>query len=242
MNINDFGLYDPLSTPTSYFKAWFDDLSIATMGDENLQKKHLEIFLYRIHRLGLKINLEKSDFFIKVQSDNFKLLGFEVDKGKIIPDKAKLNVLKDFKTPKSTQDVQKYLGYITFIRHLLPLKILDPTTVLTPLTSATTQFKWNIEHEQAFNMINQLWHSSISYTESQSDNSIKIIYSDASDKLLGGILFSYNIDYFEKDPPNDLLDIEYTYKDHLEFCNINCKKFISSKKECSQFKNFIHLL
>ena len=242
MNIDDSGLYDPLSTPSSYFKAWFDDLSIATRGDEELHKKHLGIFLHRIHRLGLKINLEKSDFFIKVQSDNFKLLGFEVDKGKIIPNKAKLNVLKDFKTPKSTQDVQKYLGYITFIRHLLPLKVLDLTTVLTPLTSATTQFKWNTEHEQAFNMINQLLHSSISYAESQSDNSIKIIYSDASDKLLGGILFSYNIDYFESEPPNDLLDIEYTYKDHLEFYNINCKKFKSSKKECSHFKNFIHLL
>ena len=122
MNIDDSGLYDPLSTPSSYFKAWFDDLSIETRGDEELHKKHLGIFLHRIHRLGFKINVEKSEFFIKVQSDNFKLLGFEVDKGKIIPNKAKLNVLKDFKTPKSTQDVQKYLGYITFIQHLLPLK------------------------------------------------------------------------------------------------------------------------
>ena len=242
MNINDAGLYDPLSTPNSFFKAWFDDLSIATKGDEDLHKKQLEKFLYRIHRLGLKINLEKSDFFIKVQSDNFKLLGFEVEKGKIIPNKAKLNVLKDFKTPKNTQDVQKFLGYINFIRHLLPLKVLDLTTVLTPLTSTTAQFKWNTEHEQAFNMINQLLHSSISYAEPQTDNSIKIIYSDASDKLLGGILFSYNIDYFENDPPIDLLDIEYMYKDHLNSYNIKCKTFLSSKKEFSQFKNFIHLL
>ena len=114
MNINDAGLYDPLSTPNSFFKAWFDDLSIVTKGDEDLHKKHLEIFLYKIHRLELKINLEKSDFFIKVQSDNFKLLEFEVEKGKIIPKKAKLNVLKDFKTPKNTQDVQKFIVFLEY--------------------------------------------------------------------------------------------------------------------------------
>ena len=136
--------------------------------------------------------------------------------------------------------MQKFLGYLNFIRNLLPSKVLDLTTVLTPLTSATTQFKWNNEHEQAFNMINQLLHSSISYAEPQTDNSIKIIYSDASDKLLGGILFSYNIEYFENDPPIDLLDVEYTYNDHLDFYSINCKTFASSKKEYSQFKNFIH--
>ena len=64
MNIDDSGLYDPLSTPSSYFKAWFDDLSIETRGDEELHKKHLGIFLHRIHRLGFKINVEKSEFFI----------------------------------------------------------------------------------------------------------------------------------------------------------------------------------
>ena len=104
----------PLKTPNSFFKAWFDDLSIVTKGDEDLHKKHLEIFLYKIHRLELKINLEKSDFFIKVQSDNFKLLEFEVEKGKIIPKKAKLNVLKDFKTPKNTQDVQKFIVFLEY--------------------------------------------------------------------------------------------------------------------------------
>ena len=242
MSLNDEGLFDPLSSPASFFKAWFDDLSIATVGNDKLHKEYLQKFLYRINRLGLKINLEKSEFFIKVQSDNFKLLGFEVEGGRIIPNKKKLNVLKDFKSPKSTQEVQQYLGYLTFIRHLLPLKVMELTTTLTPLTSALTPFKWNDEHENAFNKINELLDSSISYAEPQSENSIKIIYSDASEKLLGGILFCYNIDFFEQDPPINLLSIGQAYKPHTEFYKIECKKFASSKTEMSQFKNFIHLV
>ena len=242
LSLNDDGLFDPLTTPNSYFKSWYDDLLIATIGDEETHKEHVKKFLYRINRLGLKINLEKSEFFINIQSDNFKLLGFEIDQGKIIPNKKKLNVLKDFKSPKSTQDVQKYLGYLNFIRHLLPLKVLDLTTVLTPLTSSVNQFKWTMEHEKAFNMINEILHSNISFAEPQSDNGIKIIYSDASDKLLGGILFCYNIDYFEHNPPNDLVDIESTYKDHVDFYKINCKQFVCGKPNLSHFKNFIHLV
>ena len=33
---------------------------------------------------------------------------------------------------------------------------MDLTTIFTPLTSTTTQFKWNNEHEKAFYMINEL--------------------------------------------------------------------------------------
>ena len=91
MSLNDEGLFDPLSSPASFFKAWFDDLSIATVGNDKLHKEYLQKFLYRINRLGLKINLEKSEFFIKVQSDNFKLLGFEVEGGRIIPNKNKFH-------------------------------------------------------------------------------------------------------------------------------------------------------
>ena len=242
MSLCDKGLFDPLNTPNSYFKTWYDDFCIATVGDEELHKEHLQRFLYRINRLGLKINLEKSEFFINVKCENFKLLGYEVDHGKIIPNKNKLNILKDFKSPKNTQELQRYLGYLTFIRHLLPLKIMDLTTVLSPLSSLNCQFKWNEEHENAFNLINELLHASISFSEPQTDNAIKIIYSDASDQLMGGILFCYDIDHFEHDPPNDLLDIECAYKNHIEFYKIKCKKFVSSKPTFSQFRNFIHLV
>ena len=65
-------------------------------------------FLYRLNRLGLKINIPKSEFFIKVKEDNFKLLGYEVDKGRIIPNKNKLNILKHFKTPNSVTELQRF--------------------------------------------------------------------------------------------------------------------------------------
>ena len=45
---------------------------------------------------------------VKVKEDNFKLLGYEVDKGRIIPNKNKLNILKHFKTPNSVTELQRF--------------------------------------------------------------------------------------------------------------------------------------
>ena len=66
-------LIDPLSTNTTNFKFWIDDFLISSVG--TLQKHMMDVdkFLYRLNRLGLKINIPKSEFFIKVKEDKFKL-------------------------------------------------------------------------------------------------------------------------------------------------------------------------
>ena len=57
-------LIDPLSTNTTNFKFWIDDFLISSVG--TLQKDMMDVdkFLYRLNRLGLKINIPKSEFFI----------------------------------------------------------------------------------------------------------------------------------------------------------------------------------
>ena len=93
LNMDDHGLFDPLSTNTTNFKFWVDDFLISSVGTLQKHMNDVDKFLYCLNRLGLKINIPKSEFFIKVKEDNFKLLGYEIDKGKIIPNKSKLNIL-----------------------------------------------------------------------------------------------------------------------------------------------------
>jgi len=242
LNMDDNGLFDPLSTNNTNFKFWIDDFLISSVG--TLQKHMIDVdkFLYRLNRLGLKINIPKSEFFIKVKEDNFKLLGYEVDKGRIIPNKNKLNILKDFKTPNSITELQRFLGYLTFIRHLIPLKVIDLVSVLNPLSSNKSKFNWTSEHDNAFNKIKEILNLDLSYQEPDSEDSIKIIYSDASESTLGAILFSYDISHYRLNPPDFLSDnIPKAYKNHIMFYKISCKIIISQEHD-SMFENFIHLL
>ena len=242
MNICDKGLFDPLTTNTTYFNFWIDDFIIGSVG--TLQKHMIDVdkFLYRLNRLGLKINFQKSEFFLKVKEDNFSLLGYEVEKGKIIPNKNKLNILKEFKSPTSVTEVQKFLGYLTFIRHLIPLKVIDLMSVLNPLTSNKNPFKWKEHHNEAFEKIKEILHADLNYAEPMSEESIKIIYSDASESLLGAILFSYDCSHFSQDPPDYLsLTIPNAFKNHITSYKIACRTVISVNHS-SKFVEFIHIL
>ena len=201
MSLSDAGLFDPLTTNRTMLKFWIDDFLIGSVGNEEEHAVLLDKFLYRLNRLGLKINIRKSSFFVKIKTDTFKLLGFQVKKGKIVPDTNKISIIKDFKKPSCKTELQRFLGYLTFIRDLLPHKLIDLMTVLSPLSSNTTKFVWEEKHTIAFNLIKELLDENFSYNEAMSDPYIKRIYTDASLSLMGGILFNYNIDHFSHPPP-----------------------------------------
>ncbi len=42
-----------------------------------LHKTELVKFIHRLARLGVKINIKKSNFFINIKEDSFSLLGFD---------------------------------------------------------------------------------------------------------------------------------------------------------------------
>ena len=129
MSLSDDGLFDPLTNNQSYMKFWIDDFLVASMGIDDELAVLLDKFLYRLRRLGLKINLQKSSFFVKIKTDTFKLLGFQVKKGKIFPDTNTISIIKDFTQPSCKTELQQFLGYLTFVRDLLPHKLIDLITV-----------------------------------------------------------------------------------------------------------------
>ena len=93
-------------------KFWIDDFLVASQGNAVL----LDKFLYRLSRLGLKIKIRKSSFFGKIKMDTFKLLGFQVKTGKIVPDTNKISIIKDSTQPSCKTELQRFLGYLTFVR------------------------------------------------------------------------------------------------------------------------------
>ena len=241
LNLNDFGIFDPLEKEGSLFRAWIDDLLTASAGSDNRHKTELVKFIHRLARLGVKINIKKSNFFINIKEDSFSLLGFDIKKGRIVPNSMKLDCISHFKRPTSTKELQKFLGMMNFIRNVLPLQIIHLTTILYPLSSNIKPFLWEEKHSIAFEKIKEILKTNFNYTEARLKNAINIIYTDASTSLMGGICFNYNTENIIADPPPDLINNRTVFLNQLNHYKINCKTVPLVKLD-NEFESFILLI
>ena len=190
LNQDDEGHFSPLNNRIDGYSSWFDDLY--TVSDtEEAHKLAVAKLVHRVHRSGIKINLKKCFFFKNILEDDICILGHEIKKGSIVPEANKVKILTEFPTPVDRKSLQSFLGHLNFLRNLLPLQIVHLSTVLTPLTSPTVPYVWSEKHERCFGEIKSLLQSSANYLECPLRDPINIVYTDASESLLGGILFQF---------------------------------------------------
>ena len=58
--------------------------------------------------------------------------------------------------PKNHKEVQKILGHVTFIRHLLPLRASHLVSKFSHLASSKTEFRWSNECQSAFQELKEI--------------------------------------------------------------------------------------
>ena len=104
LNLDDKGCIDPLTSMGSFFFAWIDDFILGSKGTEEDHRRHFKKLLYHINRLGLKLNIKKSFFFINILKDECSLLGFTISRGKLVPNAKKMNVISSFPVLNTRQD------------------------------------------------------------------------------------------------------------------------------------------
>ena len=242
LSLNDDGSFDPLNRPGRRSIQWFDDIVIASKGSENEHKQFMCLIHHRLQRLGVRLNLKKCTFFQYIPKATFSILGFGVANGRLIPNEERLDVLRAMPTPKSRTELQRFLGFITYLRALLPSKIVDLTTVISPLTSVNVKFSWEVHHNRAFEGIKEMLCQATAYNETRHENSICIIFTDASESLMAGIAFSYSLNDVLVDTPNHVIEIiDQEYYNHFKHYNICCKVF-PQVSEPNIFKNFMFCL
>ena len=187
INLDNQGMYNPLEK----LELWFDDLICHSDSIEEHQDLLIEFFS-RLSRIGLKLSLSKSSAFLKVKTDTFKILGFQISKGQLYPQPSKVEKILKFPTPTTRVTLQRYLGMLNFLRPCLSQKITHLTTELYPLTSPTVKFIWGPNHDKAFKEINNILQVGLAYVAPFED-SVFIFYCDSSEKMFGGMGFSYDI-------------------------------------------------
>ena len=199
---------------------------MTTSGSQKEHEEALLILLKRIARLGVRLNLKKSMFFRNIQEGNFNVLGFTILKGSLVPNSDRMNAILNMNSPKSKVEVQRLLGYLTYLRSLLPPKIIDLTTILSPLTSVLDKFKWEKCHETAFKTIKEMLSQATSFNCPRHENAVTIVYTDSSEKLMAGICFSYSLNDVMVEIPEKTKEMMIPiFSNHFDFYNIKCRVF-----------------
>jgi len=147
------------------------------MGSFSDHHKKAELVLQRPQKSGLKVNVTKS-FFARSQ---LEYLGYWITRTgiKLVYDKVKA-VLK-IAEPKNQKEFWSFFGVVNYYRDMLIRRshVLAP---LAALTSITTKWKWQTQHQKAFAMTKRInaKETLLAYPDF---NKPFLMYTDASDPL-----------------------------------------------------------
>ena len=117
-------------------------------------------------------------------------LGFQYSNDGVSPTAEKTKAILEWPSSKCTKDVRSFLGLANFYHRFVP-RFADIAAPLTNLTGNQAVFKWEDEHEKAFNALKQSLSSPpvIAYPK-QGDTFT--LTKDASDVGLGAVLSTTN--------------------------------------------------
>ena len=153
---------------------YIDDIIIYSKTYEEHQE-HLKIVFTLLINAGLKINLEKCNFF----KTRLAFLGHVITVEGIAPDPSKIEKVKHYPVPQNKTNVRAFLGLASYYRRF----VKGFATIAKPLHNLTKRseiFKWRSEHQCAFNSLKE--HLTSAPIMTYPDFSKKfILATDASD-------------------------------------------------------------
>ena len=126
-----------------------DDVIIA--GDESTHDEHLQKFLERASRKGLKLNKEKC----RIRQKEVSYLGHLLTADGLKIDPQKIKAIQEIPEPESKEDVKRLLGFIQFLRWYLP-GLFTVDAPLRELEKSDVLFHWDHPQKGSFKKIKEL--------------------------------------------------------------------------------------
>ena len=202
----------------------------------------LDSVLERLAYHGFKFAPKKLSLFQK----SAKVLGHIVDSKGLTVDKERIDKMVNAPLPENRTQMQRFLGFLSSVKYFSPPELSQQHAVLAPLTSAKVEFKLNQTHIDAFNKAKALLTSQPFYLDFPDYEACKILFTDASDILLSGVLMDIQFPalYTENVPINTSsdnslqMDVHQNddllfYSNKLHSFNLMCLRF--SSKPLSSF-------
>ena len=171
-----------------YVLVYLDDILILSNDEDSFQNhlKKVHTVFARLHRMGMKVNLAKTEFF----KSELEYLGYLLTPHGIQPLPKKVEAISRILPPKNRRQLRRFLGMVNYYRDMWPKRshILSP---LSRLVSKTVKWKWtNIEQtafENAKRMIQK--ETMLAYPKF---GEVFHVFADASDTQLGGVIMQQN--------------------------------------------------
>jgi transposase InsO family protein len=129
---------------------YLDDIFIFSYTLED-HERHLGEVFDVLRKAKLYLSASKFD----VYSKSMDCLGHVIDDAGIHADEEKMQCIRDWRTPQSFGEIQRFLGLVQYIAHFMP----DVSAYTTPLANAGRQhrpFQWTPLLDKCFNSIKQL--------------------------------------------------------------------------------------
>lgn len=162
---------------------YLDDLVVFGRNLETHNRNLFDVF-ERLRKVNLKLNPSKCQFLKK----EVLYLGHVVSAEGVKPDPQKISVLKDYPTPKCTDDVKRFVAFCNYYRKFIP-SFSETAMPLNKLTRKDERFVWSEQCEQAFQKLKTaLTTPPVLQYPNFNDNHEFILQTDASGVAVAAVL------------------------------------------------------
>lgn len=169
---------------------YLDDIIVAADNEQEM-KTILNKMFERMSKFNLRINYEKSKFFL----NKVKFLGHIVSDKGIEPDREKIKAMLETAAPTSVKELQSFIGLVEYYSKFLP-RINERLEPLFKLLKKNNKWIWSEKEQKCFEEVRAAIENAQILCHYDSDKDL-ILSCDASDKGICGVL-CHLIDGVEK--------------------------------------------
>lgn len=165
----------------AYCTFYFDDILVFSKTEEE-HLVHVEQVLVALNEGGLKINIDKCEFF----KHEVKFLGYVINNDGITMDPERLKEITNYPRPRRLKQLRSLLGFLNYYSKF----VQNYTHKISPLLNLLKKgikWKWTLEHENTFNELKQNFTDKLKLYHPIFHKPF-IIRSDASEVALGAEL------------------------------------------------------
>lgn len=167
---------------------YMDDLIIYGFSLDNHNKNLQDVF-ERLRKVNLKLNPQKCDFLKK----QILYLGHVVSDKGILPDPSKIEVVRNYPQPKTTDEVKRFTAFVNYYRKFVP-NFAEKASPLNRLCKKNIRFNWDDQCQKAFETLKESITSPpvLAYPDFSPNNQF-IIQTDASNHAIGAVMMNKNM-------------------------------------------------
>jgi hypothetical protein len=162
-------------------RAIMDDILIAGVDEEDHDRVMRQV-VAKATEFNLKLNFAKCT----VKASEVKYVGHTLTASGLQPDEEKVKAVKNMPTPKSKEEVRRFLGFIQYLGKFIP-NLSEVDAPLRELLCKDTEFHWDKPQISSFDKLRELCCTTpvLAYYDPKKATTIQC---DASSYAVGGVL------------------------------------------------------